>query len=62
MVRQGDTWEDRLYKALSEVLEHTSNYDGIPCDVKEHAERIMNEWAGEQIRKNAEKVEDLPEC
>ena len=57
-----DTWEYKLYEALSTVMESTSNYDGIPEKDKEHAERIMDQWASEQIRKNAEKMEDLPEC
>ena len=56
-----DTWEYRLYEALRDVMDHTSNYDGIPCEIKEHAERIMDEWASQQIAKNAEKMEDLPE-
>ena len=56
-----DTWEYKLYEALSAVMEGTSNYDGIPCKDKEHAEKIMDQWASEQIRKNAEKMEDLPE-
>jgi hypothetical protein len=47
-----DTWEHRLYEALSNVMEGTSNDDGIPCEIKEHAERIMDQWANEQIRKN----------
>ena len=56
-----DTYEYRLYEALRDVMHHTSNYDGIPCEIKEHAERIMDEWASQQIAKNAEKMEDLPE-
>ena len=42
-------------------MDHTSNYDGIPCEIKEQAEKVMDQWASEQIRKNAEKMEDLPE-
>ena len=57
-----DTWEYKLYEALSNVMDGTSNYDDIPDKDKEHAERIMDQWASEQIRKNAEKMEDLPEC
>ena len=56
-----DTWEYRLYEALSNVMEGTSNYDDIPEKDKEHALRIMDEWASQQIAKNAEKMEDLPE-
>ena len=56
-----DTWEYRLYEALSNVMEGTSNYDDIPEKDKEHALRIMDEWASEQLRKSAEKMEDLPE-
>ena len=56
-----DTYEYRLYEALSSVMDHTSNYDGIPCEVKEKAEKLMDEWASEQLRKSAEKMEDLPE-
>ena len=56
-----DPWEYKLYEALSNVMEGTSNYDGIPCKDKEHAEKIMDQWASEQVRKNAEKMEDLPE-
>ena len=56
-----DTWEYRLYEALRAIMDSTSNYDGIPCKDKEHAERIMDEWASQQIAKNAEKMEDLPE-
>lgn len=40
-----DTWEYRLYEALSNVMEGTSNYDDIPEKDKEHALRIMDEWA-----------------
>jgi len=57
-----DTWEYRLYEALSNIMDHTSNYDGIPDEHKEQAERIMDHWASEQLRKSAEKMEDLPEC
>jgi hypothetical protein len=32
-----DTWEYRLYEALSNVMEGTSNYDDIPEKDKEHA-------------------------
>ena len=56
-----DTWEYSLYEALRAVMDGTSNYDGIPCKDKEHAERIMDEWASQQIAKNAEEMEDLPE-
>ena len=57
-----DTWEYKLYEALRDLMDHTSNYDGIPCKYKEQAEMVMDQWASEQIRKNAEKMEDLPEC
>ena len=57
-----DTYEYRLYEALRDVMDHTGNYDDIPVKYKEHAEKIMDQWASEQIRKNAEKMEDLPEC
>ena len=40
-----DTWEYKLYEALSNVMEGTSNYDDIPEKDKEHALRIMDEWA-----------------
>ena len=56
-----DTWEYKLYEALAAVMEGTSNYDGIPCKDIEHAEKIMDQWASEQLRKNAEKMEDLPQ-
>ena len=56
-----DTWEYRLWEALSKVMEGTNNYDGIPCKDKEHAEKIMDQWASEQLRKSAEKMEGLPE-
>ena len=56
-----DTYEYKLYEALRDVMDHTSNYDGIPCKYKEQAEMVMDQWASEQIRKNAEKMEDLPE-
>ena len=57
-----DTYEYRLYEALRDVMDHTSNYDGIPCEIKEQAEKLMDEWASQQIAKNAEEMEDLPEC
>ena len=44
-----DTYEYRLYEALSNVLDHTSNYDGIPCEIKEEAEKLMDEWASDRI-------------
>jgi uncharacterized lipoprotein YehR (DUF1307 family) len=56
-----ETYEYRLYEALRDVMDHTSNYDGIPCEIKEQAEKLMDEWASQQIAKNAEKMEDLPE-
>ena len=56
-----DTWEYRLYEALANVMEGTSNYDDIPEKDKEHALRIMDAWASEQLRKSAEEMEDLPE-
>lgn len=56
-----DTYEYKLYEALRDVMDHTSNYDGIPCEIKDKAEKVMDQWASEQIRKNAEKMEDLPE-
>jgi len=56
-----DTYEYRLYEALRDVMDHTSNEDGIPCKYKDHAEKVMDEWASEQLRKSAEKMEDLPE-
>jgi uncharacterized lipoprotein YehR (DUF1307 family) len=56
-----DTWEYKLYAALRDVMDHTGNYDDIPCKYKENAEKLMDEWASEQIRKMAEKMEDLPE-
>ena len=37
-------------------MEGTSNYDDIPEKDKEHALRIMDEWASEQLRKNAEET------
>ena len=56
-----DTYEYRLYEALRDVMDHTSNYDDIPVKYKERAEKVMDEWASEQLRKSAEKMEDLPE-
>ena len=41
-----DTYEYRLYEALRD---------------KEQAEMVMDQWASEQLRKSAEKMEDLPE-
>ena len=41
-MNNANTWEHRLYEALSNVMEGTSNYDGIPCEIKEHAEKIMS--------------------
>ena len=45
-----DTYEYRLYEALSNVMEATSNYDDIPEKDKEHALRVMDEWASRMSR------------
>jgi len=55
-----DTYEYRLYEALRDVMDHTSNYDGIPCEIKEKAEKLMDEWE-RQLVWAEDKMEDLPE-
>jgi hypothetical protein len=49
-MNNANTYEYRLHEALSNVMDHTSNYDGIPCKDKEHAERIMDQWANATYR------------
>ena len=51
----------KLYKILDDLLCHASNEDGIPVELKERAQVALDEWASEQIREMAEKMEDLPE-
>ena len=51
----------KLYKILDDLLYHASNEDGIPVELKERAQVALDEWASEQIREMAEKMEDLPE-
>lgn len=54
-----DTWEFRLYEALAAVMEGAMRCDEvIPEKDKEHAKKIMDEWASEQTRKNTEKMEE----
>jgi len=51
----------KLYKILDDLLYHASNEDGIPVELKKRAQVALDEWASEQIREMAEKMEDLPE-